>query len=128
MGHGPRIGRREGRPEHVVHGGRPALTGADACGLVSRDDERREELRGPLSIREEQPRAERPDGRNGSFWAGAEWIACHDGKARRTKPGLPLLVDGFPGRVDLWRIAGNAISPVLAAEVIAAFMDAEAGL
>lgn len=66
------------------------------------------------------------DGRNGTFWSDAEWIFCHDGKARRTKPGLPLLVDGVPGRVDLWRIAGNAISPVLAAEVIAAFLDAEA--
>lgn len=65
-------------------------------------------------------------GRNGSFWSDAEWIICHDGKARRTKPGLPLLVDGFPGRVDLWSIAGNAISPVLAAEVIAAFLDMEA--
>jgi DNA (cytosine-5)-methyltransferase 1 len=65
------------------------------------------------------------DGRNGTFWSDAEWIICHDGKARRTKPGLPLLADGIPGRVDLWRITGNAISPVLAAEVIAAFLDTE---
>ena len=64
-----------------------------------------------------------PASRNGSWWADAEWITCHDGKARRTKPGLPLLVDGLPGRVGLWRIAGNAISPILAAEVIAAFVD-----
>jgi DNA (cytosine-5)-methyltransferase 1 len=65
----------------------------------------------------------RPD--RGSWWSGAEWIACHDGKSRRTKPGLPLLVDGMVGRVDLWRLAGNSISPVVAAEVIGAFMDTE---
>lgn len=65
--------------------------------------------------------------RNGSWWADAEWIVSPlDGKARRTKPGLPFLVDGLPGRVDLWRVGGNAISPILAAEVIAAFLDAEA--
>lgn len=63
--------------------------------------------------------------RNGSYWADADWIVCHDGKARRTKPGLRLLVDGLPGRVGLWRVGGNAISPVLAAEVIGAYLDSE---
>lgn len=61
--------------------------------------------------------------RNGSFWSGADWIICHDGKARRAKPGLRLLVDGFPGRVGLWRLAGNAIVPQIAAEVLAALLD-----
>ena len=64
-------------------------------------------------------------GRNGSWWADAEWIICHDGKARRTKPGIPMLVDGLPGRVAAWRLIGNAISPILTAEVIGAFLDAE---
>ncbi|WP_448953038.1 DNA cytosine methyltransferase [Labrys neptuniae] len=66
-----------------------------------------------------------PDGRNGSAWAGAEWIICHDGKARRTEPGLRLLVDGMAGRIPAWRLGGNSISPILAAEVIAAFLDIE---
>jgi hypothetical protein len=67
--------------------------------------------------------------RNGSRWADAEWIVSPlDGKARRAKSGLSFLVDGFPGRVDLWRVGGNAISPILAAEVIAAFLEAESGL
>lgn len=65
-------------------------------------------------------------GRNGSAWADGEWVICHDGKARRAQPGIRMLVDGLPGRVDLWRIAGNAIVPVLAAEVIGALMDIEA--
>lgn len=93
--HAEGVGRREGRPEHEFRGGRPAASRAD----VSRP--------------------------NGSWWADAEWIECHDGKARRRVPGAPLLVDGLPGRVDLWRVAGNAISPVLAAEVIGAFLDTE---
>jgi DNA (cytosine-5)-methyltransferase 1 len=61
--------------------------------------------------------------RNGSFWSDHEWLVCHDGKARRTKSGLRLLVDGYAGRVGAWRIAGNAINPVLAAEVLAALRE-----
>lgn len=45
--------------------------------------------------------------------------------ASGTKPGLRLLVNGIPGRVGLWRIAGNAINPVLAAEVLGALLDCE---
>jgi DNA (cytosine-5)-methyltransferase 1 len=67
-------------------------------------------------------------GRNGSFWADAEWIACHDGKARRAKPEISMLVDGMVGRIDLWRLAGNSIVPWLAAEVLASILDAEADL
>jgi len=81
------------------------------------------------SIREAEQRAltERTLLRNGSWWADAEWIVSPlDGKARRAKPGIPFLVDGLPGRVDLWRVGGNAIVPILAAEVIAAFLEAEA--
>jgi DNA (cytosine-5)-methyltransferase 1 len=62
-------------------------------------------------------------GKNGSAWSDHEWLICHDGKARRTKPGLRLLVDGMPGRVGLWRIAGNAIVAPLAAEVLKALLD-----
>ncbi|MBY5917325.1 DNA cytosine methyltransferase [Rhizobium leguminosarum] len=61
--------------------------------------------------------------RNGTHWSDAEWIICHDGKARRAKPGVRLLAHGVPGRVDLWRVGGNAIVPEAAAEVIAAFID-----
>jgi DNA (cytosine-5)-methyltransferase 1 len=60
-----------------------------------------------------------------NYWSDSEWITCHDGKARRTKPGLRLLVDGMAGRVDLWRSAGNSIVPQVAAEVIAAYLDTE---
>jgi DNA (cytosine-5)-methyltransferase 1 len=61
--------------------------------------------------------------RNGSFWSDHEWIICHDGKARRTKPGLRLLVNGMAGRVSLWRLVGNSIVPQLAAEFLKAVME-----
>lgn len=121
------IGRREGRTEHVVLGGRSTAASADASGDLAHGARLGRQV--PASGAE--PAVQRAIGgfdplqRNGSFWADAEWITCHDGKARRTKPGLRLLVDGLPGRVGLWRVAGNAISPVLAAEVIAAYLDAE---
>lgn len=61
--------------------------------------------------------------RAGSFWSDYEWRTGADGKARRVKPGVRLLVDGLPGRVGLLRIAGNAIVPQLAAEALRALMD-----
>jgi DNA (cytosine-5)-methyltransferase 1 len=67
-----------------------------------------------------------PDGRNGSFWSGAKWIICHDGKARRTQPGLRLLVDGYTNRISDWRATGNAIVPEAAIQVIAAYLETEA--
>lgn len=57
-------------------------------------------------------------------WDGAGWIIGHDGKARRVEPGIRLLAHGVPGRVGRLRAYGNAIVPQLAAEVIAAFMEA----
>jgi DNA (cytosine-5)-methyltransferase 1 len=60
-----------------------------------------------------------------SFYAGAEWIECHDGKIRRAQPGIPLLDTGLPGRISMWRGLGNAVNAQLAAQVIAAFREAE---
>jgi DNA (cytosine-5)-methyltransferase 1 len=60
-----------------------------------------------------------------NYWSDSKWITCHDGKARRTKPGVCLLAYGVAGRVDLWRAAGNSIVPQVAAEVIAAYLDTE---
>jgi hypothetical protein len=57
------------------------------------------------------------------LWSDSEWLACADGKARRSKPGVRLLVDGMAGRAHLWRLAGNSIVPQLAAEVLRALKD-----
>jgi hypothetical protein len=91
---------------------------------------------------------ERPNdhraGPNGSYWFDHEWIICHDGKARRVprrpEPDICHVVDGvsgefaecdpsrllvpaFKGRQQDWKIAGNAIVPQLAAQVLGALMD-----
>ena len=58
-----------------------------------------------------------------SHWMDAEWLRCADGKARRSKPGLRLLVDGLAGRADLWRLAGNSIVPQITAEVLIALKE-----
>ncbi len=85
-------------------------------------------------------------GRNRSWWGDAEWIICHDEKARRISPsGAPLLAHGIRGnlaiprptgvgaeeaeeirlvsRIGSWSGFGNAIVPPLAAEVLAALME-----
>jgi len=49
-----------------------------------------------------------------------EFVISADGKARRIKPGVRLLVDGFPSRVGLLRGFGNAIDPRPATEFIKA--------
>jgi DNA (cytosine-5)-methyltransferase 1 len=77
---------------------------------------------GQLRVDEQDARTHH--GRNGSWWSGADWIICHDQKARRVADaGAPLLVDGFPNRILAWRGFGNAIVPPLAAEVIGALSD-----
>lgn len=56
-----------------------------------------------------------------SAWSdGVEWRRGADGKERRVKPGVCLLVDGAPNRVGRLRGYGNAIVPQVAAAFIRA--------
>lgn len=59
-------------------------------------------------------------------WAAGVFGGCWDGKQRRVEPSIPLLADGVPARVGRLRAYGNAITPQVAAEVIAAYMEAAA--
>lgn len=126
-----RVGRGERRAEPELRSRRPAIAVADAPVITLGDAigsglERQRRHGDDSRGWPETPRpVAAPDGRNGSAWSGAVWLHCHDGKARRTEPGIRLLVDGMAGRVPAWRLAGNSISPVLAAEVIGAFLDTE---
>jgi len=116
--------RGEGQPEPIIRSGGAAVACADAPSDVGHTVGKGLERLSGHGDASGQPVTPKPTpAPNGSFWSGAEWIRCHDGKARRTEPSIRLLVDGLPGRVGLWRIGGNAIVPILAAEVIRALKE-----
>jgi DNA (cytosine-5)-methyltransferase 1 len=56
-------------------------------------------------------------------WRDLEWLACTDGKARPTKPGIQPLAHGVSARVGKLRAAGNAIVSQVAAEFISAYLE-----
>ena len=94
-------------------------------GSLGDTDNARLAKRQEQSIREdnEGPAFERT---SRSFWDGSETIYCDDGKVRRVKSGVPLLVDGLPSSVaGMLAGFGNAIVPEVGAEVIRAFMECE---
>jgi DNA (cytosine-5)-methyltransferase 1 len=96
---------RPARPDGVADTDQP-------CGRL-----RDEQPAGELAQQQQDTRAR--DG--GEF----EWVLGADGKARRVKPGIRLLVDGFPNRVGILRGFGNAIDPRPAKEFISAFMECQ---
>jgi hypothetical protein len=67
---------------------------------------------------DEQPARQQPEQQSDP--SPCDWAIGADGKARRVKPGVRLLVDGFPSRVGLLRGFGNAIDPRPAAAFIKA--------
>jgi DNA (cytosine-5)-methyltransferase 1 len=117
----------EGR---VQRGGEFGGTGGDStdrAGTVSDADQRVRERRPDLAQRHAQARtvaARDRDGPERGAWDDVEWIVGHDGKLRRVpRSGIRLLAHGIPARIPRLRAAGNAIVPILAAEVLRALRE-----
>lgn len=137
--------RGERRAEHALRRRGPAVASADAPSDVADASNQREEGLWQRGKRNEPSKL--PLGglnRDGGYWANADWIICHDGKARRapwgSEPNLcdvahgfsagfeggdpaRLLVPSFKGRAAAWKLAGNAIVPQVAAQVLAALQE-----
>lgn len=128
------LGRAEGRTEHAVRGGRAAAADADVPGDLADADIALGRL-ADVEPAGQFPHDEQDAGialrpgpgdvpiPNHTFWTDSQWLVCSDGKARRAQPRIRFLVDGLRGRVDLWRIGGNAIVLPLATEVLKALKD-----
>ena len=131
----PRIGWGEGFSEPGIQRWGPTATGANAPdrGAALGRPSRGGLALGVLGGGDGQPESrwvnvagtdDRIQRANGSWWSGADWIICHDQKARRVADaGASLLAPGTPGRVLAWRGAGDAICGPLAIEVLKALKE-----
>ena len=70
---------------------------------------------GGLQVRSRGQVQEATDTDGRGPWCDAEYVECSDGKYRAVKPGVRLLVDGYPGRVDEIRTIGNGQVPAVVA-------------
>ena len=113
--------RGEGRSKHEVRSGRATVAGTSRSDMADADgwDSSAERLqRSGFDGFQSPDRRDRGSAGNDQLaevWNDVIWLPDSKGKLRRIKPGLRLLVDGFPGRVGHIRIAGNAIVPQVAA-------------
>ena len=116
-------GRLQRGGEFSGAGGDPT----DRAGTVSDTDQRLRERRPDLAQRHAQERtvaARDRDGLERGAWDDVEWIVGYDGKLRRVpRSGIRLLAHGIPARIPRLRAAGNAIVPILAAEVLRALRE-----
>ena len=120
-------------------------TRSEVCELGNADDTGSQ---GRPALRERAGElAAGPTGVAGGFWRPADWLPCRDGKARATQSWPQPLADGIPDRLGFVRTDsgyslspliqkgearvmrlrgyGNAIVPPLAAEFIAAYIEAQ---
>lgn len=120
---------REFAAEAARHG-HPAVAGGGGCDVADADSpERRAAAEGRHDDDHRTDAGwEEATGRHqfyrASFWSDAEWRRGADGKERRVKPGVCLLVDGVSNRVGRLRGYGNAIVPQVAATFVKTMMEA----
>jgi DNA (cytosine-5)-methyltransferase 1 len=124
------LGHTAAGHDGFVRNGTPGqLAIAGGSGLPAREHQELSRARWPMPGRAAQQRGGASDARPGpvnGFWSDADWLLCTDGKWRPVEPGTFPLAHGVPGRVGLLRGYGNAIVPQLAAEFVAAYMEARA--
>ncbi|WP_312157308.1 DNA cytosine methyltransferase [Pantoea piersonii] len=124
-----------GGGESGTSGSRKPADNGSGCSLADLDSKRSQGQRAdcdPQRRKEQDVRQAGLCDRTGSdearqvasFWSGADWLLCRDGKFRPVESGTFPLVNGVPGRVGRLRGYGNAIVPQVAAEFITAFMSA----
>ncbi|WP_415442275.1 DNA cytosine methyltransferase [Acetobacter okinawensis] len=97
--------------------------------LAHTDDPRPQRRPGMPECADEQPIGpgsleSRSTDPHNSFWSGADWLGCRDGKFRPVEPGTQPLANGLPARVGRLRGYGNAIVPQVAAIFIKEFLGA----
>lgn len=114
----------------AVRAGRAISGVGDAIGAGDEDDR----PGGAHSTTRETEGEVRESGAGGEYerqriwsnpWQPSDLVYCLDGKFRRVKPGVRVLVNGIQRRVSKLRALGNAIVPQLAAEFIRSYMEAE---
>ena len=101
--HGWRPRQEIGAGSHVELAGRGELVSGD---MADADNaERRQEIPGGHDARRQNARRQEGPGDNGGrcFWHDAEWLTGADGKTRRAKPGVRLLVDGLSANLERLR-------------------------
>ena len=107
--------------------GEPQSSGADG-GLHHTAGARQQPARpGSEDQARHEARMRGPERGRHQGW-GSTWVECSDGKSRRFEPGIQPLAHGVPNRVGTLRGSGNAIVPALAAEFIAASVEAMTSL
>lgn len=123
VGNGDRESRKR-RAKQYEPGCQEGGTRDQSCGATTRDVADGNKLDRRCRTR----RQDRAQVDNGSHWSDYEWIACADGKVRRTKPGLGGLVDGISARIrrPALEALGNAIVPQVAYEIMLAIKESEA--
>lgn len=120
--HGEDGGREEAHGQPGARGEIRGVADADGAGREPRGTASKTQRHGHSPVSDGD--ADLPGPLNG-FWRSADWLLCRDGKWRPAQPFSLPLADGILGRVGLLRGYGNAICVPLAAEFIAAFLEAE---
>jgi len=115
-------GLRDAREDGAGEAGGSGVRDGD---MADADDERSQRIGSNNDAAGWQgPHIPAPGLRDGAgFWSDAEWRRGADGKERRVKSGVRLLVDRVPNRVGRLRGFGNAIVPQVAATFIGSIMD-----